>query len=180
MSARKKNEKEIIVDCRDLHYESGVVCWDCPVSCGPKRESDPNWQIAKEIYKVENALQEVDEDYECQSVSKVTPFTYTDSEGNTIIYYCIQTAYLENESGGNTGLDMNAIGIVVDPEQMENRRECKVNEYNAFLCEQGDRSYLCWTLSPETSCVIEYSAGLVEEASIFRMAESASVPYGET
>ena len=81
-----------------------------------KRESDPNWQIAKEIYKVENALQEVDEDYECQSVSKVTPFTYTDSEGNTIIYYCIQTAYLENESGGNTGLDMNAIGIVVDPE----------------------------------------------------------------
>ena len=145
-----------------------------------KRESDPNWQIAKEIYKVENALQEVDEDYECQSVSKVTPFTYTDSEGNTIIYYCIQTAYLENESGGNTGLDMNAIGIVVDPEQMENRRECKVNEYDAFLCEQGDRSYLCWTLSPETSCVIEYSAGLVEEASIFRMVESASVPYGET
>jgi hypothetical protein len=143
-------------------------------------QTDSNWQIANEIYKVENALQEVDEDYECQSVSKVTPFTYTDSEGNTIIYYCIQTAYLENESGGNTGLDMNAIGIVVDPEQMENRRECKVNEYDAFLCEQGDRSYLCWTLSPETSCVIEYSAGLVEEASIFRMAESASVPYGET
>ena len=145
-----------------------------------KREDDPNRQIAKEIYKVENALKEVDEDYECRSVAKVTPFTYTDSEGNTIVYYCIQTAYLENESGGNTGLDMNAIGIVVDSEQMENRRECKVNEYDAFLCEQGDRSYLCWTLSPETSCVIEYSAGLVEEASIFRMAESVSVPYGET
>ena len=137
-----------------------------------KRESDPNWQIAKEIYKVENALQEVDEDYECQSVSKVTPFTYTDSEGNTIIYYCIQTAYLENESGGNTELDMNAIGIVVDPEQMENRRECKVNEYDAFLCEQGDRSYLCWTLSPETSCVIVYSPDVTPEENILRMAES--------
>ena len=137
-----------------------------------KRESDPNWQIAKEIYKVGNALKEVDEDYECQSVAKVTPFTYTDSEGNTIVYYCIQTAYLENESGDYTGLDMNAIGIVIDPELIENKRECIVNEYDAFLCELGDRSYLCWTLSPEISCVIEYSKGTVEESSIFRMAES--------
>ena len=140
-----------------------------------KRESDPNWQIAKEIYKVGNALKEVDEDYECQSVAKVTPFTYTDSEGNTIVYYCIQTTYLENESGDYTGLDMNAIGIVIDPELIENKRECRVNEYDAFLCELGDRSYLCWTLSPELSCVIEYSKGVVEEGSIFRMAESVPV-----
>jgi len=140
-----------------------------------KRESDPNWQIAKEIYKMENALKEVDEDYECQSISEVTPFTYTDSEGNTIVYYCIQTACLENESGDYTGLDMNAIGIVIDPELIENKRECRVNEYDAFLCELGDRSYLCWTLSPELSCVIEYSKGVVEEGSIFRMAESVPV-----
>ena len=141
-----------------------------------KRESDPNWQIAKEIYKVESALKEVDEDCECQSVSKVTPFTYTDSEGNTIVYYCIQTAYLENESGDDTGLDMNAIGMVIDADQIETRRKCMVNEYNAFQCELGDRSYLCWTLSPEFSCVIEYSTGEVDEASIFRMAESVPEP----
>ena len=137
-----------------------------------KRESDPNWQIAKEIYKVESALKEVDEDCECQSVSKVTPFTYTDSEGNTIVYYCIQTAYLENESGDDTGLDMNAIGMVIDADQIETRRKCMVNEYNAFLCEIGDRSYLCWTLSHETSCVIAYQADAVHESDIVRMAES--------
>ena len=144
-------------------------------SVSQKRKSDPNWQIAKEIYKVESVLKEVDEDYKCQSVAKVTPFTYTDSDGNTIVYYCIQTAYLENESGGYTGLDMNAIGMVVDMTQIENKRECKVNEYDAFLCVQRDRSYLCWTLSPETSCVIEYSRGTVDETSIFRMAESVPV-----
>ena len=137
-----------------------------------KRENDPNWQIAKEIYEVENALQEVDEDYECQSVSKVTPFTYTDSEGHSIIYYCVQTAYLENESSDDSGLDMNAIGMVVDPELIENKRECKVNEYDAFLCELGNRSYLCWTLSPETSCVIVYSLDVTPEENILRMAES--------
>lgn len=141
-----------------------------------KRENDPNWQIAKEIYRVENALKEVDADYECQSVAKVTPFPYTDSEGNTIVYYCIQTAYLENESGGNTGLDMNAISMVVDPELIENKRDCKVNEYDAFLCELVARSYLCWTLSPEISCVIEYSPEAVSEDSVFRMAKSVSFP----
>ena len=108
-----------------------------------KRENDPNWQIAKEIYKVEHALKEVNEDYECQSVSKVTPFPYADSEGNTIVYYCCHTAYLENGSGDDTGLDMNAIGMVIDTELIKNKRECKVNEYDAFLCELGDRSYLC-------------------------------------
>lgn len=137
-----------------------------------KRENDPNWQIAEEIYKMENTLKKVDEDYECHSVVKVTPFTHTDSEGNTIVYYCIQTAYLEKESGDYTGLDMNAIGIVVDMTQIENKQECKVNEYDAFLCELGGRSYLCWTLSPEISCVIEYSKGTVEESNIFRMAGS--------
>ena len=134
--------------------------------------TDPNWQIVNEIYKVENALKEVDEGYECQSVSKVTPFTYTDSEGNIIVYYCCQTAYLKNESGEFAGLNMDAIGMVVDPELIENERDCTVNEYAAFQCEIGDRTYLCWTLSPKISCVIEYSKGTVEEASIFRMAES--------
>ena len=141
-----------------------------------KRENDPNWQIAKEIYKVENVLKEVDEDYECQSVSKVTPFTYTDSEGNTIVYYCIQTAYLENESGDYTGLDMNTISLVVGTQLIENKRECKVNEYDAFMCELGNRSYLCWTLSPEISCVIEYSPEAISEENILRMAESVSNP----
>lgn len=138
------------------------------------RWTDPNWQIANKIYKVENALKEVDEDYECQSVSKVTPFTYTDSDGNIIVYYCCQTAYVSNESGEYAGLNMDAIGLVIDISQIENKRECMINEYDAFLCELGDRYYLCWTLSPEISCVIEYSKELVDEASIFRMAESVA------
>ena len=71
---------------------------------------------------------------------------------------------------------MDAIGLVIDISQIENRRECAVNEYDAFLCELEDRNYLCWTLSPETSCVIEYDAAIASEKDIFRMAESVSLP----
>ena len=140
------------------------------------RQTDPNWKLAQQIYNMENALKEVDEDYECKSVSKVTPYTYTDPSGNTITYYCCQTAYVSDESGEYTGLNTDAIGMVIDFAQIKNRRECKVNAYDAFQCEISDRAYLCWTISPEISCVMEYSADAIDEADIFRMAESVLLP----
>lgn len=140
------------------------------------RQTDPNWKLAQQIYKMENALKEVDEDYACKSLSKVTPFTYTDSEGNIITYYCCQTTYLADEYGENTGLNTDAIGMVIDFTQIQNRRDCKVNAYDAFRCEIGEHSYLCWTISPEISCVIEYGADAIDEADIFRMAESVQQP----
>ena len=136
------------------------------------RQTDPNWKLAQQIYNMENALKEVDEDYECKSISKVTPYTYADSAGNTITYYCCQTTYVSNESGEYTGLNTDAIGMVIDFAQIQNRQDCKVNGYDAFQCEIDDRTYLCWTLSPQISCVIEYSAEVVEEADILRVAES--------
>lgn len=140
------------------------------------RQTDPNWKLAEQIYNMENALKEVDEDYECKSISKVTPYAYADPDGNTIVYYCCQTTYIADEYGEATGLNTDAIGMVIDFAQIESRRECKVNEYDAFQCEMGERSYLCWTISPEVSCVIEYSAAVNDEADIFKMAESVQLP----
>lgn len=141
-----------------------------------QRQTDPNWKLAEQIYNMENALKEVDKDYECKSISKVTPYTYADPDGNTIVYYCCQTTYIENGYGEDTGLNADAIGMVIDFAQIQNRRDCKINAYDAFRCEIGERSYLCWTISPEISCVIEYSADVNDEGDILRMAESVSAP----
>ena len=140
------------------------------------RQTDPNWKLAEQIYKMENALKEVDEDYACKSLSKVTPFSYTDSAGNTITYYCCQTTYLADKYGKYTGLNTDAIGMVINFAQIKNRRDCKVNAYDAFQCEVGDRAYLCWTISPEISCIIEYGADTIGEKDIFKMAESVQLP----
>ena len=136
------------------------------------RRTDPNWRLAEHIYKMENALKEVDEGYECKSISKVTPYTYEDSARNTIVYYCCQTVYLSDEYEDDIGLNTDAIGMVIDFAQIRNRQDCKVNEYDAFQCEMAERSYLCWTISPELSCVIEYSADTVAQTDIFQMALS--------
>ena len=138
-------------------------------------QTDPNWKLAEQIFSIENALKEVDEDYTCKSISKVTPYTYADPDGNTIVYYCCQTTYIADEYGDNTKLNTDAIGMVIDFAQIRNRQDCKVNEYDAFQCEMGERSYLCWTISPEISCVIEYNADAIADADIFRMAESVQL-----
>ena len=168
---------------RKLLWCIGIIVLTALVVLGTYRwvevrncQTDPNWMLSQQIYNMENALKEVDEDYECKSISKVTPYTYEDSAGNTIVYYCCQTTYIEDEYGDDTRLNTNAIGMVIDFTQIQNRRECKVNEYDAFLCEMGECSYLCWTISPEISCVIEYSANVNDEANIFRMAQSVQLP----
>ena len=140
------------------------------------RQTASNWKLAEQIYNMENALKEVDEDYECKSISKVTPYTYADPAGNTIVYYRCQTTYISDGYEENTGLNTDAIGMVIDFAQIQNRRECEVNSYEAFQCEMGERSYLCWTISPELSCVIEYSTAAVDEADVFQMAESVQLP----
>ena len=140
------------------------------------RQTDPNWKLAEQIYNAENALKEVDTDYECKSISKVTPYTYADPDGNAIVYYCCQTTYIENGYGDNTGLNTEALGMVINFAKIENKRSCKVDEYDAFLCEIEERSYLCWTISPEISCVIEYGSDTINDAAIFQMAESVQSP----
>ena len=141
-----------------------------------QRRTDPNWKLVEQIYNMENALKEVNKDYACKSLSKVTPFSYTDSEGNIITYYCCQTSYLSAEYEEDTGLNTDAIGMVIDFAQIKNRQDCKVKAYDAFRCEMGGRAYLCWTISPEISCIIEYSADVNNEADILRMAESVQLP----
>ena len=168
---------------KKLLWRTGIVVLVALIAFGVwryievrNRQTDPNWKLAEQIYKMENALKKVDEDYACKSLSKVTPFSYTDSEGNIITYYCCQTSYLSDESGEYTGLNTDAIGMVIDFAKIENKRSCKVNAYDAFQCEMGKLSYLCWTISPEISCVIEYSADINDEAVIFRMAASVKLP----
>jgi hypothetical protein len=59
-----------------------------------QREQDPFWQLAKKLYNVESALQEIDESWELQSLTQVTPYCYQDPDGDTITYYCCITTYV--------------------------------------------------------------------------------------
>ena len=136
------------------------------------REHDPKWQVAKEIYRVETALQEVDEDWKLESLSEVRPFVIKGPNNVSINYYCCITSYLNEEPSELEGLNKAALDMVVDIDNLENRSDCKVGSWDGVQGELEGLTFLCWTVSPKYSCVMEYTAGTVTEEDVFRMAES--------
>jgi len=128
------------------------------------------WGIAE--YR--SMKEEIDlEGWDKKSSTVVASQTYMNGAENQIVYYCCKTTYYGDDAvrlGGE--LDRQAISAVIAWEQIENARECMVGHWPAVLCQKGDRTYLCWTISPEYSCVLEYDAATVAEEDIFRMAES--------
>ena len=137
-----------------------------------QREQDPNWQIAKKLYNVESALQEIDESWELQSLTQVTPYCYQDPDGDTITYYCCITTYVGDEPSEYFGINQAALEQVVDMDALENRRDCEVNGLEAVMGELDGKTYLCWTISPTYSCVLEYITGSISEVDIFLIAQS--------
>lgn len=108
-----------------------------------------------------------------QTSTAVASQTYQDESGNKIIYYCCKTTYYKESAKPEDGkLDRQTLSAVIDWKKVEEEKECTVSQWPAMLCLKDGRAYLCWTISPEYSCVIEYDVEVVEEEDIFRMAES--------
>ncbi len=122
--------------------------------------------------KVEAALREVDDSYTRQTVTVDNPITYQDASGNTIVYHCLQTIFFEANPDNVTDLHRDAIEGLLEPDILDTFENCTVGNSPAVQGQWKERAYLCWTLAPEFSFVIEYSPESVSEADIFRMAES--------
>lgn len=108
-----------------------------------------------------------------QTSIAVTSQSYQNEGGNKIIYYCCKTTYHKESRKPKIGmLDRQALSAVIDWEKAEGEIECSVSEWPALWCQRDGRSYLCWTISPEYSCVIEYDAAVVSQEDIVHMAKS--------
>lgn len=129
------------------------------------------------LNRVEGAL---DKEWKKQTVTEVSDLVYSDEEGNIIRYYICVTTYYEADANDQTGLNMDSISAVINPDEAESCRECAVSDLPAAIYQKDGRAYLCWTILPELSCVIEYDPAVESEADIFRMAESVPANAGRT
>lgn len=136
------------------------------------REQDPQWQMAKEIYNIQAILQDTDENMKLESMSEVRQYEIKRPDGPSIFYYCCISGYLDEESAELIGLNKAAISLVVDVDALENCRNCKVSNSDAVMGEMYGKTYLCWTLSPKYSCVLEYIYKSVTDESAILIASS--------
>ncbi|MBQ8401422.1 MAG: hypothetical protein IJX14_05785 [Clostridia bacterium] len=121
--------------------------------------------------RIEEALQEVDPDFKSLGYTEVTQISYDHEDGYDIQYYFCKTTYFD-EIPELTGVHLEAIRGVIDPDTAESSRDTKVLDYDAIIYTLEDREYLCWSLSPEDSCVLEYTPGTLSEDDLWTMAES--------
>lgn len=146
-----------------------ALAWDVKVYL---REQDPRWKISKEIYRLQTTLQQVDESTKLESISEARPFVITGPNDVSINYYCCITSYLNEEPIEIEGLNKTALDLIVDIDDFEKRSDCKVGSWAGVQGELGGLTYLCWTVSPKYSCVLEYIEGTIAEEDIFHMATS--------
>ena len=129
----------------------------------------PQDEMMDMFNRVEKAL---GDEWKKQTVTKVSDLVYSDGEGNTIVYHVCTTTYYEADATEQTGLNTEAIAAVIAPDKAESCRECTVSGLPAAIYQKDGRAYLCWTIIPELSCVIEYDPAVESEEDMLRMAES--------
>lgn len=136
----------------------------------------PQDEMMNMLNRVENAL---GDEWKKQTVTKVSDLVYSDDEGNTIVYHVCTTTYYEAYSAKQTGLNTDAIAAVISPDESESCRDCTVSGLPAAIYQKDGRAYLCWTIMPELSCVIEFDPVVESEEDMLRMAESVPANQSE-
>jgi len=128
--------------------------------------------------RIENAIREVLGDGVKKQTETVVAGTlkYSDKEGNVINYHILKTTYFEADPSEVTGLNVDALGVLFNPDSANSCKEMKIKDWDAALYEFDELSYLCWTDTPEASYVLEYNPDVIPDEEILKMAESAEVP----
>ena len=137
----------------------------------------PQDEMMEMLNRVENAL---GDEWKKQTVTKVSDLVYSDNEGNTIVYHVCTTTYYETDTTQQSGLNTEAISVVISPDEVESYRECTVSGLPAAIYQKDGRAYLCWTIIPELSCVIEYDPTIESDEDMIRMAESVPANQNQT
>lgn len=131
------------------------------------------------LERFENAAEEIlGEDI--QQVSKtelVATLTYgheTD-KGNNIYYRILKTTYGEaGDPSSVTGLNTDALNVLFPVDMMDSCEEMMIQDWHGALYKKDDTAFLCWTVDPEVSYVLEYTPSKMPDSEIIKMAESAT------
>ncbi len=101
--------------------------------------------------------------------------TYARKDGtDPIYYYFVKTTYYEADPAEVNGLNTDAYCTLFNPDTADTAKEMMIQDWCGCLYTFPEKSYLCWTVSPEVSYIMEYDPNAVSDEIIIHMAESAA------
>ena len=141
----------------------------------PEAEKEED-ELHKTLSRVEQALEDVLDDPQKRAVTEVLQFPFSDPDGNIMIFhYCLTTYYAQDPSTV-TGLNMDAISAVFDPDSAILLEEFTVEGHSAAIYQANEWNYACWTSTPEESGIMQYDPDVVSWEDIHRIVESVYIP----
>jgi len=165
-------KKKLLISMIAVFLIFGVIF---AVGAMAKESEDTSRDMAN---RIEAAIKEVlGDDVKKQTETVVAgTLKYSDKEGNEINYHILKTTYYEADPKEVKGLNVDALGVLFNPDRANSCNEMKIKNWDAALYEFDGLSYLCWTDTPEASYVLEYNPDVIPDEEILKMAESAEVP----
>ena len=89
----------------------------------------------------------------------------------------MKTTYGEaGDPSSVTGLNTDALNVLFQVDMMDSCEEMMIQDWHGALYKKDDTAFLCWTVDPEVSYVLEYNPQTIADEEIIKMAESAE-PY---
>lgn len=152
----------------------------CVLFCGCGKVNATNEKTEQEqmAENIERAMYEVlgDDLKKMSEHELVATMTYgwEDGTGDGILYHMIKSTYYEADPAEVTGFNTDAVGVLFDTEGADSCEEMKINEWAACRYRLNGKSFLCFTVDPEMTYVLEYNAEEVTDEEIIKMAESAA------
>lgn len=117
-------------------------------------------EMEKFMKQVEDALPE---EYVKQSQTEVYDIVYRDEEDNEMIYYICRTTFYAADPDDVTGVHIEAISAVFNVEIAELLQELEATGHPAAIYELNGRHFMCCTITPETSVVLDYDPESVSD-----------------
>lgn len=86
------------------------------------------------IIRIESAIKEVlGDDVKKQTETVVAgTLKYADKEGNEINYHILKTTYYEADPSEITGLNVDALGVLINPDSANRCKEMKIKNWDAL------------------------------------------------
>lgn len=171
------NKKKILLIVVAIVVAVGIVV---AVVSQKEKEMDPKEFLERFEQAAEEVLGE-----DIQQVSKtelVATLTYgheTDKDNN-IYYRILKTTYGEaGDPSSVTGLNTDALNVLFSVDYMDSCEEMMIQDWHGALYKKDDTAYLCWTVDPGVTYVLEYTPSKMPDSEVLKMAESAEAPKDE-
>ena len=134
---------------------------------------DPTDQMLAMVDEMEEAL---GDEWSKQYVTKVLQYEMSSADGEVYTFYFCLTTYYDGDPNEVTGLDLKALSAVFPPEEYTLYKEWLIEGYSTGIYQSPERSFLCWTSSPEVTGIIEYVTGTLSDEDAYRIVRSVYIP----